>query len=103
RLVELVEGAESAREDDEALGRLHEHRLAGVEVAEGERDVEVRIRALLVRQLDVEPDGEAALLLRAAIRSLHHARPAAGDHREAGPRERSADRTCPAVGRVLLS
>ena len=37
RLEQLVERAEAAGEDDEALGRLHEHHLARVEVLEGER------------------------------------------------------------------
>ena len=54
RLEELVHRPEAAREDDEALGCLHEHRLARVEVLERQRDVAVRIAGLLVRQLDVE-------------------------------------------------
>src|SRR5205085_4861745 len=69
-----------AGEDDEALGRLHEADLAGVEVIEGVRDVEPRVRVLLVRELDVEAHGEAAALLRTAIRRLHHAGPAARDY-----------------------
>ena len=36
--------------------RLHEHRLARVEVVERQLDVEVRVLVLLVRQLDVEAD-----------------------------------------------
>ena len=83
RLVELVERAEAAGEDDEALGRLHEHRLAGVEVLERHRDVAVGVQALLVRELDVEADREPAALLAAAVRGLHHARAAAGDDGEA--------------------
>ncbi len=83
RLEQLVERAESAGEDDEALGRLHEHRLARVEVLERERDVAVRVEPLLVRQEDVEPDREAVALPAAAVRRLHHAWAAARDDRPA--------------------
>ena len=64
--------------------RLHEADLARVEVLERVLDVEVRVRHLLVRQLDVEADREAAAFLRAAVRRLHDAPPAAGDDRPAG-------------------
>ena len=74
RLEQLVERAEAAGEDDEALARLHEADLARVEVRERVRDVEVGVRPLLVRQLDVEADREPAAFLRAAVRRLHHAR-----------------------------
>ena len=87
RLEQLVERAEPAREDDEALRRLHEHRLAGVEVLERHLEVAVGIEPLLVRERDVEADREAAALLAAAVRRLHHARPAAGDDRESRLRE----------------
>ena len=40
-----------------------------------------------MRQLDVEADGEAAALLAAAVRRLHHAGSAAGHDRPAGLRE----------------
>ena len=62
RFEELVERAEAAGEDDEALGRLHEHRLARVEVRNVQRDVEVIVVALLVRQQDVETHRQAAAL-----------------------------------------
>ena len=87
RLEQLVEGAEAAGEDHEAHRRLHEHRLARVEVLEAEPEVDVRVHPLLVRQLDVEADGEPAALLAAAVPGLHHARAAAGDDREALLRE----------------
>ncbi len=41
RLEQLVERAEAARQDDEALGRLHEADLARVEVLEGVGEVDV--------------------------------------------------------------
>jgi hypothetical protein len=91
RLEELVEGAEAAGEDHEPLGRLHEHGLARVEVVEREADVEVGVRPLLVRQLDIEADRDPTRFLRAAVRGLHHARPAAGHHGEARLRELSSD------------
>jgi hypothetical protein len=60
-------------------------------VLEVHAEIEVRIRVLLVWQIDREPDREAARLLGAAVRRLHHARAAAGDHGEAGLREQAAD------------
>ena len=65
-------------------------------------DVEVRVRLLLVRQLDVEADREAAGLPRAAVRGLHHAGAAAGDDREARLREPPARHPRIRVGRVVL-
>ena len=103
RLEELVERAEAAREDDEALGGLHEHRLADVEVPEGQGDVEVRVRELLVRELDVEPDRDAAALLGAAVRGLHDPGAAAGDDREVGPGEPARGLARRLVGGVALA
>ena len=45
RLEQLVEGAEAAGEHHEALGVLHEHRLAGEEVAEVDPDVDPLVQA----------------------------------------------------------
>src|SRR5690606_30097971 len=61
--------------------------LAHEEVMELEAETgrDVRIRPLLVRQSDVEPDRASAGLGRAAIRGLHDAAPAAGaDHERRG-------------------
>ena len=91
RLEQLVECPEAAGEDHETLGRFHEHRLARVEVAEGELDVEVGVFVLLVRQFDVEADREAAAFLRAAVCGLHHARAAAGHDGEASLGKAPAD------------
>ena len=63
RLVQLVERPEAAREDHESLRRADEADLARVEVVEGVRDVEVRVRPLLVRQDDVEADRQPAAFL----------------------------------------
>src|SRR5436190_19811459 len=52
-------------------------------MAEGQREIEIRVGTLLVRKLDVESDREAAALLRAAVRRLHHAGAAARDDRPA--------------------
>src|SRR6266545_3741206 len=82
-LEELVERPEASGEDDEALGRLHEHRLAHVEMLEGEPDVEVGVRVLLVRELDVEADRKPTAFRGAAVRGLHHAGAAARDDGEA--------------------
>src|SRR6185436_10863715 len=86
---QLVERAEAPGEEDEALGRLDEHHLPRVEVAEGDGEVDVGVRRLLVRKLDVEAHREAAALFRTAVRRFHRARPAAGDDREAGLRQRT--------------
>src|SRR6266511_1313915 len=90
RLEQLVERSEAAWEEDEAFGRLHEHRLPGVEVLEEDGDVEVGVCQLLARELDPKADGDAATLARAAVCSLHHARPSAGDDGEAGLGEEAA-------------
>jgi len=46
---------------------------------------------LLVGELDVEADREPTAFLRATVRGLHHARPAAGDDCKAGLGEAPAD------------
>ena len=83
RLEQLVHRAEAAGQDHETVGVLHEHHLAGEEVAELDAEVDVLVEPLLVRQLDVAPDGQAATLAAAAVGGLHRARTAAGDHRVA--------------------
>ena len=98
RLEQLVQRAEAAREAHERLRVLHEHRLAGEEVAEVDAEVDPVVEALLERQLDAEPDREPARLRAAPVRRLHHARPAAGDHGVAGVGQRRAQRP---PGRVL--
>ena len=82
-LEELVQRPEPARQDDERVGVLHEHRLPGEEVLELDAEVDVGVEALLVGQLDVAPDRQAATLATAAIGRLHDPGPAAGDDREA--------------------
>ena len=46
---------------------------------EDQSEVDVVVHPLLVRQLDPEADREPAALAAAAVRRLHHARPAARD------------------------
>ena len=103
RLEELVGGPESARKDDEALRRLHEHRLTRIEVTEGKRDVEVPVRELLVRELDVEAHGQAATLFRATVRRLHDTGTAAGDDGPPTLCEAARDVPCLFVGRLSLA
>src|SRR5690242_693727 len=86
-LEELVHGAVTTGKDHERRRILDEHRLAHEKVAEVDRALHVGIQPLLERQLDVTPDREAISLLRAPIRGLHDARPAAGDDREPFLRE----------------
>ena len=98
RLEELVEGPESAWEDDKPIGELHEHRLSDEEIAEVHREVQVSVLRLLERQLDVAADGKPARLLCASVRGLHDSGSAAGDHGETGLRELAPER---AGGRVI--
>ena len=72
-----------AGKDDEPDRVLHEHDLPHEEVAELHAQVDVLVQALLEGQLDVGADGQAAALLRAAVRRLHDPRPAAREDREA--------------------
>src|SRR5438046_2203995 len=65
-------------------------------------DVDVRVRMLLVRQLDVEADREPAALARAAVRGLHHSGPATRDDGEARLGEALPHLARLPVGRVLL-
>src|SRR5439155_14672037 len=60
------------------------------------------VRRLLVRQLDVEADGEPASFLRAAICGLHHTGPAAGDDCPAQLGEAAACRARLLVYRVVF-
>src|SRR5664280_2858778 len=88
RLEELVQRAVAARERDERAGAHEQVHLADAEVveleAEGRRDV--RVRKLLVRELDVEAHGLGTGVPRAAVRGLHRARAAARrDHEVAHP------------------
>ena len=103
RLEQLVERAEAAGENHESVGRLHEHGLAGVEVLERQREIAVRIEALFLRELDAEPDGQAAGLLAATIGSLHHARSPTRDDREPGLRKEAGRLACGSVGGRLLA
>ena len=100
RLEQLVERPEAARQDHERVGVLHEHDLAGEEVAELDAEVDVRVEALLLRQLDVAADRQAAALLAAAVGGFHDPRAAAGDDRVAGLRPASARGRGPARSRV---
>src|SRR5215208_7038870 len=62
RLEQLVHRAEAAREDHEAARVADEHDLAREEVVEVQREVDVVVHPLLVRELDPEPDrGHAGL------------------------------------------
>src|SRR6202000_532287 len=67
-----------------------EHRLAGEEVPEAKRDVQIRIRQLLVRELDVAADRLRPDLARPAVGGLHQTGAAAGDDGPAAAAEASA-------------
>ena len=84
RLEQLVERAEPARQADERLRVLDEHRLAHEEVPEVHAEVDPRVEALLERQLDAEPDREPTGLRATAVDRLHRAGSTTGDRREPG-------------------
>ena len=77
RLEDLVERAEPAGQHDERVRVLDEHDLADKEVAEGDPAVEILIRSLLRRQLDVAADRVASGFFGPAVRGFHDARAAA--------------------------
>lgn len=78
---EFEQGADAAGRDDHSVGHGHEGVEPPAEPVELLLDVEIRIRALLVRQFDIQPDRLAAIgnALRPGIRRLHQPRPAAGN------------------------
>ena len=75
---------EPAGQDNESLRILHEHGLAGEEVAEVDAKVHPLVEALLEGQLDAQPHGYAVALDSALVRGLHGARTAAGNDGYAG-------------------
>src|SRR5688500_11081874 len=83
RLEQLVERTETARKDDERNGVLDEHRLPHEEIAELNQGIDVWIRSLLERQLDVASNRPAAAEACALIRRFHDPGPGSGDYREA--------------------
>ena len=78
-LEQLVARAEAAGKDHERLRQVREPELPHEEVVELEVQAvgDVRVRALLERQPDVQADRLAAGLARAAVGGLHDARAAA--------------------------
>ncbi len=90
-LEELVESSESTRKNDERHRILDEHRLADEEVTEVDKCIDVRIRALLERQLDVASDRSASTDLRTLVPCLHDPGTCAGDDRESRFREEPRD------------
>ncbi len=103
RLEQLVERPESAGQDDEPVRVLDEHHLAREEVAELDAEIHVRVQALLVGQLDVAADGQAAAFTAAAVGGLHRARATAGDDRVAGIGQTAADLAGGLVDRIVRS
>src|ERR1700682_6013816 len=77
---QLVERTEAAGKHDERTREVREPELAHEEIAELEQQLarDVRVRPLLVRKPDVEPDRPTAGLSRTTVRRLHDAASAAG-------------------------
>ena len=75
RLEQLVQRAVAARRDHEGAGVADEHHLAGEEVAEAKPDVEIGVRRLLARELDVAADRQRTGVARAAVGGLHQPGP----------------------------
>src|SRR5207253_1756893 len=78
-LEQLVERAEAAGKNDDGAREVCEPELAHEEVVELEPEAgrDVGVRALLVREADVEPDRAPARVGRAAVCGFHDAGPAA--------------------------
>ena len=93
QLEHLIQRSEAARKDHQRLREIRKPVLAHEEVVEVEveRRRDVRVRVLLERQLDIEPDRLAAGLPRAAVGGLHDARAAARGH----------DKPVPSPGQTL--
>lgn len=96
-LEELVHGAESAGEADEADGVLDEHDFAAEEIAEFEGAGLVAIGELFEGKGDVEADAGAAGFEGALVGGLHDSGSAAGDDGEAAFDEACADLLCEGV------
>src|SRR5262249_13959054 len=75
-------------------GEVREPELPHEEVVELEPEAgrDPRVRALLVRETDVEADGASARVVRAAVRGFHDARPAAATDEKAARRRRDLPR-----------
>src|SRR5574337_974985 len=79
RLKQFVQGAKTARQDDERNGVLDKHDLPDEEVLEIYKVSQVSVGFLLLTRLDVEADGYTARLVGALICRLHGSRTPAGD------------------------
>jgi len=79
---QLIHGPEATRKHHQRLRQVREPELAHEKVMEFEVQFmgDVGIRKLLKRQPDVQPDGLAVRIHRAAVRRLHDARAAARTH-----------------------
>src|SRR5262249_30578619 len=97
RLEQLVQRPETAWEDYESAGVADEHGLSHKEVPELDTNLDVVVQRLLVGQLDVASNREAAGLHAAAVEGLHHARTAAGYDGYAAPGQSRTDLPAPLV------
>src|SRR5450759_1925029 len=83
-LEQLIQRAEPAGEDNERHRVLDEHRLPHEEILEVDERVDVRVCALLERELDVAADRPASTESRALVSGFHGAGSGARDDVEAG-------------------
>ena len=104
RLEQLVERPEAALAEDEALGRLHEHRLARVEVVERELAVEVaRWRSCSCGSSMLKPIESPPASWQPRFAASMIPGPPAGDDGEAGLGEPPPDLARALVRRVAVS
>ena len=75
----LVQRSKTAGHENKTDAVFDEANFAGKKIMKMDRDVRVAIALLFVRQFDVQADGFAPRLGRAAIGRFHDARSAAGD------------------------
>ena len=99
RLEQLIQRAEAAGVHDERRRIAHEHQTSCEEVVELQGAVEVIVGDLLLRELDVEPDGGHPGVASAPVGCFHDARAAAGDDRVPGLAQPPGGRPGELVGR----
>src|SRR5262249_57761296 len=89
-----VDGPKPSRKESNGRGKMREPEFAHEKVVklEAEAGRDVRVRTLLFREADVEPDRAPARVDRAAIRGFHDAAATAAADEEAARRRGNGER-----------
>src|SRR5262249_13143345 len=91
---QFVHRPKATREDDKGMGIFDKHSLAYKEVAKVKRDIEVWIRRLIKRQLNVTANRTIPTLLCLSILCLHNAGPTTCNNTKPGFRQRARSLPC---------